>query len=78
LIDSGCPVVFCRAADNSTFTGIGSRAAVLLCVAFGIAICASQQRFAAAHFLPANSAGLELFTLREWISWWGVEASQFH
>jgi hypothetical protein len=26
VFDSGCPVVFCRAADNSTFTGMGSRA----------------------------------------------------
>jgi hypothetical protein len=27
LFYSGCPGVFCRAADNSTFTGIGSGAA---------------------------------------------------
>jgi hypothetical protein len=44
----------------------GSGAAVLLLgVNFGgtIAICASQQRFAAAHFLPALTPRLQLLAL---------------
>jgi hypothetical protein len=31
LLTTGCPGVFCRAASNSTFSGICSRAAAFLC-----------------------------------------------
>jgi hypothetical protein len=44
-IDSGCPVLFCRAVRSSTFSGIGSRATVYFCVFTFAELRASRSSF---------------------------------
>ncbi len=69
FFDSGCPVVFCRAATTAR-SGIGSGAAVLLCVTFGSTI-------AIALLLAPHAPGLELLVLAllAWGSWEGIKRS---